>query len=195
MEHRFRWLWNFVFIPATIIILGFGFHNQNKAKEKLEDTNEKISVLTKSVESLNDDVKSLSGKASADVILNNYADVNSAMQNATKRIVDWQHQMFDAYTMDTYEERDAKLLELKPIRDELFKNGYNGPQVFIFDKTWKLVPSTSTPFSQNVIPVVFKMEDANGTLVGAAFMKYYVSADSFELVNVGYIGDVERLAL
>ena len=195
MEYRFRWLWNFTFIPLVLVILGFGFHMKNKADEKLTDTNSSIGIVTKNIENINNEIKTLNSKASSEVLLNNYTEVNNALNVATQRVIDLQNKRLDAYSIGDAVERNKKLDELKPVQDELFKNGYNGAPLLIFDKSWKMVPSTSTPFAQNVIPVVFKIEDANGTLKGAAFMKYYVTTDSFELVNVGYVENVERLAI
>lgn len=195
MEHRFRWLWNFTFIPLVLVILGFGFHIKNKADEKLTDTNASIGIITKNIDNINNEIKTLNSKASTDVLLSNYTEVNKALGVATQRVIDLQNKRLDAYSIGDAVERNKKLDELKPVQNELFKNGYNGAPLLIFDKSWKMVPSTSTPFSQNVIPVVFKIEDGNGTLKGAAFMNYYVTTDSFELVNVGYVENVERLAL
>ena len=160
MEHRFRWLWNFTFIPLVLVILGFGFHMKNKADEKLTDTNASIGIVTKNIENINNEIKTLNSKASSEVLLNNYTEVNNALNVATQRVIDLQNKRLDAYSIGDAVERNKKLDELKPVQDELFKNGYNGAPLLIFDKSWKMVPSTSTPFAQNVIPVVFKIEDA-----------------------------------
>ena len=105
MEHRFRWLWNFTFIPLVLVILGFGFHMKNKADEKLADTNASIGIVTKNIENINNEIKTLNSKASTDVLLNNYTEVNKALGVATQRVIDLQNKRLDAYSIGDAVER------------------------------------------------------------------------------------------
>lgn len=184
--HRFRWLWNFIFIPISIGLIIFGLNTKSSLEKETKKLNAQAEHYTVKLAMIDKHMLELNAVSNKELMEANYQRVNDALLAGVQKVSDMQIKLREATNIADVKERESKVAELEKEQNKLFANGFSGNSIFLLNSDWKLEVLNTTPFATSTIPVVFTMRNDADELMGAAFATYYVQEDTFALHSVVY---------